>query len=275
MFSDAGKKKHGRTVTPSSPSATSSVFRGGVTYYHIINQWKNEPLPARIFHKRQNGRGCILLANDAFNKDFSESAFRIVENKNAKLSGWWRASKDLPSGPPLLLAACLWVACLRWTGRSPEGKLLDSVPERSTLSEGERKDDLFPAGSKPPDMDLTSPGWEWNWSLRSTVKLSSWLDGGSKELYGVIYTDVYSQLCSIICFTWSTPEAATNLGTSHFTPRSTALAPATPDLQCVLDISVVFTISRYWIPRVPQLCATASQSEAWELSDRWLLKNCF
>lgn len=44
----------------------------------------------------------------------------------------------------------------------------------------------FPAGLQTPDIDLTNSGWEWNWFLGSMVKLSSWLDGGSKELHGVI-----------------------------------------------------------------------------------------
>lgn len=174
---------------------------------------------------------------------------------------WLMKSEQAPSLWTTSAVGCLsWGSIPEMYGQISRGKSQSLAPRQCPWKiksfRGREEGWSFPARSKPPDMDLTSPGWKWNWSLGSTVKLSSWLDGGSKELCGVIYTGVYSQLCSIICFAWSSLEASTNLGTSYFTPRSTPLGPATLDLQCVLCKSVIFTISRYWIPKVPQLCAS-------------------
>lgn len=80
-----------------------------------------------------------------FQQGFQWMCVQNCVKKIAKLSCWWRASKTLSSGPVLLLAVCLGIACMRWMGRPQEGKLnhllLDSVPERPNLSGQERKDD--------------------------------------------------------------------------------------------------------------------------------------
>lgn len=100
--------------------------------------------------------------------------------KIAKLSCWWRASKTLSSGPVLLLAVCLGIACMRWMGR-PQSPSPWQCPWKTKSFRAREEGWSFPAGSKPPDIDLTSPGWEWNWYLGNLEKLSSWFDGGSNH----------------------------------------------------------------------------------------------
>lgn len=125
------------------------------------------------------------------------------------MQSWRRAS----NWPPLLLSVCLsWGSRYEMNRQISRGKTQSLAPWQHCWKikafRGREEGWSFTAGSRPPDIYLTSPGWEWNWSLGSTLKLSSWLGGGSKELFGVVHTDVHSQLCSIICFTRSSHQGA-------------------------------------------------------------------
>lgn len=125
--------------------------------------------PSPYFSEKSKWAWSYCTGKWCFQQGFQWRCVQYCGKKNAKLSGWWRASKRLPSGPPLLLAACPEVAFLRCMGRSPKGNLnhllLDSVPERSNLSGGERKDDLS---------QLAQSRLTWTWLVQDENGTDPW-----------------------------------------------------------------------------------------------------